>query len=207
MPLAVDVTLYVIRHGQTDWNRDRRLQGQIDIPINALGREQAAHNGRALRHADVPLDTLDFVASPLSRTTETMEILREAAGLPRAGFATDPRLKEIKYGDWEGALLSELKASDPAGYRERNANKYYWRPNNGESYAELSERVDGWLSEVERDAVVVTHGGVTRVLRGLVQPMTQNDVPNQIVPQDRVLVLRHDGHAWLDGQPDEIASA
>ncbi|MEO1719349.1 MAG: histidine phosphatase family protein [Pseudomonadota bacterium] len=201
MPLAQGITLYVIRHGETDWNRAGRLQGQIDIPVNDTGRAQAALNGRALYNAGIPLESLDFVASPLRRTAETMEIVREAAGLPRDGYRTDARLKEIKYGTWEGVLLSELKATDPAAHRARNANKYNWRPENGESYAELSARVDSWLSEVRSDAVVVTHGGVKRVLRALVSTMDEAEIPNQIVPQDRVLVLKSDGFAWLDGQP------
>ncbi|MEO1709166.1 MAG: histidine phosphatase family protein [Pseudomonadota bacterium] len=199
MPLKEGITLHVVRHGQTDWNKLGRLQGQTDIPINDLGRAQAAGQGQRLRGALADdLDGIDFVSSPLLRTAETMEILREAAGLPRDGYRTDARLMEIKYGTWEGAYLSELKAEDPDGYRERNTNKFRWRPTDGESYADLSERIAGWLEDVRDDAVVVTHGGVTRVLRGLVSDVDESLIPNQEVPQDRVLVLRsHDFH-WLE---------
>ncbi|MEL6225865.1 MAG: histidine phosphatase family protein, partial [Pseudomonadota bacterium] len=89
MPLKEGITLYVVRHGQTDWNKLGRLQGQTDIPINDLGRAQAAGQGQRLRGALADdLDGINFVSSPLLRTAETMEILREAAGLPRDGYRT-----------------------------------------------------------------------------------------------------------------------
>ncbi len=92
------VTLYFIRHGQTGWNKDRRIQGQIDSELNDLGRQQAARNGQTLRQLLADLGSHDYVASPLRRTSETMEIVRENAGLPRSGFRTDDLLKEIHFG-------------------------------------------------------------------------------------------------------------
>lgn len=94
--------IYVIRHGQTDWNAERRLQGQKNIPMNATGLEQARQNGIAL--AEILGDTVDefdFVASPLQRTRETMEIMRTAMGLAPLAYRTDPRLVEISFGDWK----------------------------------------------------------------------------------------------------------
>jgi broad specificity phosphatase PhoE len=75
--------LYVIRHGQTDYNREERLQGARDIPLNDMGRSQARSNGQTLAATplELPLDAFDWVSSPLSRTRETMELVRTAAGL------------------------------------------------------------------------------------------------------------------------------
>ena len=70
------VSIYFVRHGQTDWNAEKRLQGQTDIPINARGRAQARRNGRLLAGYLADPAALDYVASPLGRTRETMEILR-----------------------------------------------------------------------------------------------------------------------------------
>ena len=102
--------IYMIRHGQTAWNAEGRLQGQKDIPLNDTGRSQAAGNGHALKGilGDTVSD-FDFVASPLGRTRETMEILRRAMGLPPLAYRTDPRLVEVSFGDWEGHTLAELK--------------------------------------------------------------------------------------------------
>jgi broad specificity phosphatase PhoE len=94
--------VYFVRHGQTDWNAEHRLQGQADIDLNELGRAQAGRNGRKLAELiDQPGD-FDFVASPLSRTRYTMELVRAAMGLPPGGYRTDARLVEVHFGDWQG---------------------------------------------------------------------------------------------------------
>lgn len=199
MPLKEGIKLYFLRHGQTEWNRLKRLQGQIDIPLNDTGRSQAAGNGQLLRSKlGSALDTLSFVSSPLLRTRETMEIAREAAGLTREPYDLEPLLKEINYGHWEGAYLDQLKRDDPEGYEQRRTDKFHWQPVGGESYAQLQERVGQWLSTVTHDLVVVSHGGVSRVLRGLVsRDLSQDDIPNLEVPQDRVMVVTSGGHTWL----------
>lgn len=196
--LKPGVTLYFVRHGETDWNRAQRYQGQQDIPLNATGREQALHNGEKLKAAlGVTAGDLDFVASPLLRTRETMEIVREAMGLPRDGYRQDGRLVEINYGHWEGLLWSELPTIDPAGFAARQADFWGWCPRDGESYAMLSDRIAGWLAEVERTGIVVAHGGVMRVLRGLVESLAPEAIQALPVPQDKVLILEQDDARWL----------
>jgi broad specificity phosphatase PhoE len=98
-------------------------------------------------------------------------------------------LSEINYGQWEGELWNELPAKDPQGFAAREADRWGWRPTGGESYRDLSARVAGWLGEVERDAVVVAHGGVMRVLRGLSMPLQPAEIFLLDVPQDKVLVI------------------
>src|ERR1700759_3292190 len=99
-------TVYFIRHGETDWNREKRLQGQHDIPLNSLGRVQAARSGELLRELAKrdgrAFADYDFVSSPLSRARETMELIRESAGLDTATYRTDARLMEMSFGRWEG---------------------------------------------------------------------------------------------------------
>src|SRR5262245_40847559 len=111
--LKPGVTIYFVRPGETDWNRVGRYQGHRDIPPNATGRAQAARNGRML--AEVLGDgtaSLDYVASPLSRARETMEILRNELAMPALDYRTDDRLREIDYGHWEGRLWHELQHTD-----------------------------------------------------------------------------------------------
>ena len=81
-PEALTHTLYFIRHGETDWNVEARLQGQRDVPLNDFGRVQAEEAGARLRGLVLHYEDLDYVASPLSRTRETMERMREAIGAP-----------------------------------------------------------------------------------------------------------------------------
>ena len=99
------VTLYVVRHGETDWNAALRLQGQTDVPLNDRGRGQAARNGRALREILSAQPDLQFISSPLLRTVETMDIMRRELALPAKAYPTDARLKEIAFGIWEGKTI------------------------------------------------------------------------------------------------------
>ena len=176
--------IYFIRHGQTDWNAQLRLQGQRDIPLNETGRGQAARNGHKLGEIVAQPDRFEFVASPLSRTRETMEIVRREMGLPRDGFRTDPILKEINYGAWEGFTLDELGAKDPDAINTRAADKWNSNVYGGESYAMLSERALKWLQSVDRDSIVVSHGGFSRCLRGFILGLDKNDTVGLDVPQD-----------------------
>lgn len=197
--LKPGVTLYFIRHGETDWNAELRYQGQTDIPLNAKGRGQAARNGRTLgAHLGARRSTIDCVASPLSRASETMRIARAEMGLVPDDFRRDPRLMEQSYGHWEGQLWDELPRTDPEGFAARAADKWGWQPRGGESYAMLSERIAGWLVDIEADAVVASHGAVSRALRGLVLPgIDRHAVPLLEVPQDRVMVLKDGTLEWL----------
>jgi len=192
------VTIYFIRHGQTDWNAAARYQGQRDIPLNELGRAQAKRNGEVLlEHLGNNPGRYAFVASPLGRAQETMRILRTAMGLPPADYTLDERLKEINYGHWEGQLASEIPAIDPAGLALRKSDPFRWRPRDGESYADLMVRTTEWLESIDRDTVVVSHGGVSRTLRGYVIGLDPRNVLHLEVPQDRILLLRRGEMEWL----------
>jgi probable phosphoglycerate mutase len=196
--LKAGVTIYFIRHGETDWNAAQRYQGQTDIPLNEKGRGQAARNGLALReHLGARLVSLDYVASPLKRASETMRIARGELGLDPDGFRRDDRLMEQHYGHWEGQLWSELPRTDPEGFAARERDKWGWQPRGGESYRMLSERIGGWLGEVAEDCVVASHGAVSRVLRGLVVEVRREDIALLEVPQDKVMIVRRGRIDWL----------
>ena len=106
-------------------------------------------------------------------------------------------MAEIHYGHWEGAALHELPTADPNGFAARKADAWNWRPTDGESYRMLSDRVAQWLGEIRRDTVVASHGGVSRVLRGLILQLPFADIPLLEVPQDKVLVLSAGSARWL----------
>lgn len=191
-----DLTLYFVRHGETDWNAARRLQGQTDICLNATGRSQAARNGQVLRTLIEDPSAVSFISSPLARTRETMEIVRDTMGLDRTSFSFEDRLKEIHFGHWEGLTWSELPDRDPVGYQERAADAFNWRPRGGESYFDLTQRAASWLADLQKSAVVVSHGGVSRVLRGYLLGLDPKEIADLSVPQDKVLVLRKGHMEW-----------
>jgi len=181
---------YFVRHGETAWNAERRLQGQLDIPLNELGRRQSAQCGATLhkllaaRHR-TPAD-FNFISSPLSRARETMEIMRGGIGLPRAGYAVDPRLAELSFGRWEGLTYKEVRALDRSVLAVRERDKWNFAPPDGESYAQLLVRVREWHAGVAGDVVVAAHGGVARVLMVLFgvrerEDATQGDVVQGVV--------------------------
>jgi broad specificity phosphatase PhoE len=169
--------LYFVRHGETDWNRERRLQGQHDIPLNDLGRAQASRCGEILRELlrreGRAATDYDYVSSPLSRARETMELLREGIGLDPAAYRTDARLMEMSFGRWEGFTFAELQAREAAALAARERDKWGFVLPGGESYALLQMRVRDWYEGLKRDSVVSAHGGVCRALiahLGLARP-------------------------------------
>jgi broad specificity phosphatase PhoE len=160
--------LYFVRHGETDWNAERRLQGRRDIPLNALGRQQAARCGELLRNllaaGGATPQQFTFTASPLSRARETMEILRAGLGVPPQDYTTDARLVELSFGTWEGLTYKEVRALDSSALATRERDKWNFQPPGGESYAQLLERVRAWHDGLTGDAIIAAHGGVARAL-------------------------------------------
>jgi broad specificity phosphatase PhoE len=160
--------IYYVRHGLTDWNVQRRLQGSLDIPLNAEGCAQAARCGEIMRdllarEGRMPQE-FSYVASPLARARQTMEILRTALGLTENGYALDPRLAEIAFGEWEGMSYAEVIALDPEVVARREADKWGFEPPGGESYAQLTQRLRAWYETIEQDTIVAAHGGTARAL-------------------------------------------
>ena len=121
--------LYYVRHGETDFNREGRLQGRRDTVLNAHGRQQAAECGVLLRNLFArdhmrPQD-FKYVASPLKRARETMEIVRATLGLRPHDYEVDARLIEIAYGEWEGLTLQEIETQSASVLSARERDK--WR--------------------------------------------------------------------------------
>jgi len=170
-------TIYYIRHGQTEWNAGRRLQGQRDIPLNDAGRAEARRSGEILgallaRDGRAPHD-LDYVSSPLVRASGTMEAVRVALGLAPAGYRVEPLLKEMSFGRWEGLAAAEIQATDAALLATREQDKWRFTPPGGENYEQVMARVAAWHGGVTRDTVVTAHGETGRVLLvhlGLAEP-------------------------------------
>lgn len=192
-------TIYFVRHGETDWNAEARLQGQADKDLNQTGRAQASANGHALAALIDEPAAFDFVASPMLRTRHTMERLRAAMGLDVPGYRTDPRLVEINFGDWQGHTFAELEAVDPGCFARRQADKWGFVPPGAgaESYALLAARVRPWLEGVERDTVCVIHGGVMRAVFSLTGAKKPDEAVMIPIPQDKLLRLAAGRLEWL----------
>ncbi len=163
--------IYYMRHGETDWNVERRLQGRQDIPLNARGRAQGAHCGEILRDLFVQRKAdpaaLDYVSSPLQRARATMELARAGLGLPPLDYRVDARLTEICFGEWERFTIAELHERDPQRIAQREHDKWHFVPPGGESYRMVAERMREWHASIMRDTVVAAHGGTARGLMAM----------------------------------------
>jgi probable phosphoglycerate mutase len=148
----------MVRHGETDWNRDNRFQGHADPPLNETGRAQA----RALA---LELSGHDFAAaytSPLKRAGETASILAEVLDLE---FIPDASLKEVDVGSWSGLTRTEVEERFPGGFERWLEYGHGW--DDGETYDELGDRVVSGLVRICQrhdgaDVLAVTHGGPIR---------------------------------------------
>jgi broad specificity phosphatase PhoE len=154
--------LYILRHGQTEWNVARRVQGRRDSPLTALGRLQADLNGRTLARQE-PVEAL--VASPQGRTQTTAELVNAHLSVP---LRFEPALMERDCGDWSGLTLSEIEAAYPDEWQARNLDPYHHRPPAGENLPDMEQRVAATLADLlegpERSLALITHGVMSRVL-------------------------------------------
>jgi probable phosphoglycerate mutase len=190
-------TLYYIRHGETEWNAVGRLQGTQDVPLNDLGRSQAAHVGGVLAglfaRDGCNKFSLPFVASPLGRARATMELVRGTLNQPPHDYTIDDRLREIAYGEWEGSTLAQAQACDPERFARRLADKWNVSAPGGESYAAVQARVSDWYDRLRVDTVAVAHGGTARALMvalGLETPLSAADL---LIEQGAVYVFSDGG--------------
>lgn len=169
--MSLVIPLYMLRHGETAWNTERRMQGLRDSKLTERGRLQAEAMGRALKReledADGPTV---FLRSPLGRACETAEIIGRELGLAPARWRDDPRLVELGYGDWEGLSWTEIQVTHPTALADWRADPHGYCPPGGETHTELRARSAGVLADIIASGVrtvIVGHGVSGAVLRGL----------------------------------------
>lgn len=168
-----------------------RYQGQKDIPLNNTGRLQAKGNGRKLYEKIGKAEGFEFTSSPLSRTRETMEIIRTAMGLVPENYNLDDRLVEISYGDFEGKTKTELKSENRNYFLGRKDDAWHFRPKNGESQADALTRISQWYESLSPTKlyVVTAHGAIGRVLRHYLLDIPKQEAATFSFPQDEVFQL------------------
>lgn len=204
--------LFVIRHGQTDYNAQRRFQGQADIPLNPVGETQARRSGLILgqllrTEENEYIRPLPLISSDLRRTKETTQIvcseLENSESKMRANVLFDSRLREFHCGSFENCTYDEFVLAHPeiaADYMEQyNKDNYATRypGNGGESRLDVMARVGQVLHEVQeqfksRICIWVVHGGVIDVLLELMHIQTHDTRAERIsAGNGDVLVLKH----------------
>ncbi len=180
--------LLLIRHGETDWNREGRYQGQSDVPLNAAGREQAWQLAEALR--GTPLHAI--YSSDLLRARETADALACATGAP---LRLDPRLREVGLGKWEGRLFSDIQRLYPDLLRQRQQDPLHFAPPGGESVIDLMGRL---MSAVRDITDLHPHGHVALVSHGFALAVIRVSLNDHPVERVWDLVPRNAETQWLE---------
>jgi broad specificity phosphatase PhoE len=176
--------IYLVRHGQTEFNASGRIQGAKDSALTPLGVEQGRRLGRLLGQI-APADAR-IIASPLGRTQHTARLIREESRLV-SDIANDARLAEISLGEWDGMLKDDIRERAPefdAGLRRWD---WFFSAPGGDSYEALSERLGGWLEDARAlpgTTIAVSHGVAGRILRGLFLGLPRKEALMLDIPQD-----------------------
>ena len=189
MTLLDSTQFVVIRHGETQWNAEQRLQGHGDSPLTPCGLKQAQQLARRLR--TVTLDTL--ISSDLERARQTATIIAEATGHT---IDTDHRLRERNYGALEGMTLSEIKQHYPEIIHRLTDNDPDCPIPGGESYRQFYRRCAGYFQVLAREhegrtIAVVAHGGVLDVLFRMVTGLAKNAPRCFASPNAGLNMIRH----------------
>jgi broad specificity phosphatase PhoE len=187
--------LYLTLHGETEWNRERRFQGQLDSPLTQHGVEQAHRMGITLRELLGDATGYVVVSSPLGRAQRTAEIICEVLGLESRLIETDARIAEINLGSWAGLTRSEVEARWPRPLDGAGRYDWYFRSPDGETLDDLAARVRDWLADAAgRDRMIaVSHGVTSRILRGLYGGLETSDALALEVSRDVVFRLHDKG--------------
>jgi broad specificity phosphatase PhoE len=182
--------IYLCRHGQTEFNREGRIQGQSESPLTPLGERQAGAMAdllQGLRHHADPPGAWRIVASPLGRARATAGIIGARLRLP---VQLDLRLAEVAVGAWEGRLREDVRREHPEAFA---AHDWFFHGPGGETYDDVLARVGAWLGEQSgedaRRVIVVSHGVAGRLLRGAYAGLAREAVLAQDIPQDAIFRL------------------
>jgi broad specificity phosphatase PhoE len=181
---------YLIRHGETEWNRSGRWQGHADVPLSDEGRTQAAQLARRMRTEGLQLDRI--YASDLARALDTAQPIAEAFDLTIHPL---PALREINVGSWSGMTRDEIQARYPG------ALKTVFHPPDGESREDFIARVSRALMQLaekhpDERLAVVTHGGSIRGMIQFLYMLQGQDHAPPSISNTSITEVRHDEHGW-----------
>lgn len=183
-------SIYFVRHGQTEWNKIRRMQGQWNSNLDEVGRAQAEAHGRLLTQFE--LDAL--YCSPLDRTRQTVQKITDHVALP---VAYDARIKEWDCGDWSGHMYADLPERWPEAWAAWNDDPYRNRPPGGESYPDMFARARPFLEDLQalplNRIAIVSHGLIGRVMIACLLDLNQSETLGIRQPNDVVFRITLEG--------------
>jgi len=180
--------IFLLRHGETVWNRECRLQGHKDSNLTQKGKEQAQNSGYHLQQVIGRPPRL--FCSPLGRCRETAAEIAKIVDFDLDRIEYDGRVKERSFGRWEGQKISDVKLFDADAYRLTTDNRWDVAPPDGESYSMVAKRLECWLTEVQGGSVVlVSHGCAGRILRGIYLGLSAEEIYGLDEPHEAIYKL------------------
>lgn len=184
--------MYLVRHGETEFNIQRRLQGRFDSPLTPKGVAQAQAIGRHLRTLVEPTEGWIIESSPLARTVRTAEIIKAEIGIS-SDVITDHRLREVSMGSWDGLCREEIEERWPGALGPSTRLNWVNSRPDGETLQAAMARLSDWLESVadERNRIVVSHGISGSLIRGIYANLPQQEMLRLPVPQDSFFELRN----------------
>jgi len=194
--------ILLLRHGETFWNREARIQGHSESALTPLGERQAAAMADLVGDL-VRREPADWrlVSSPIGRARQTADQVARATGLP---VEIDPLLAEIACGEWEGKLRADIAHHHPEAFASR---EWFFGAPGGETFEDVTARAKAWLAslpaEPERRVIAVSHGVWGRLLRGVYAGLPRQATLDQDVPQDATFRLQNGQIDRLDCEPVE----
>lgn len=172
--------IYLLRHGETEWNTEGRFQGHLDSQLTSKGIMQAKAAARRLVPVARTINAM--FSSPLGRAQQTTDILRSRASYPPVQF--DDRLQEVSVGSWDGLTHIDIDAQWPGLFDGTSPFDWFFRSPDGEPYDVAAERVLAWLSGLDGTIIAVSHGLLSRIIRGIYLGLPQEQALQLPVPQD-----------------------
>jgi len=162
-------TIILVRHGQTEWNVEGRYQGRLNSNLTEKGKEQAKGNASKIAKVLELNEPFKIFSSPLGRAKESCHIICDELGIDKKEIIFDERISEFNYGIFEGQTKDECREKYPEVLEEREANKWSYQIEDGDSYILVTKRLKSWLESVadEKVVVMVAHEMVNRALRGI----------------------------------------
>jgi probable phosphoglycerate mutase len=162
-------TIILVRHGQTKWNVEGRYQGRLNSDLTEKGKEQAKSNASKIAKVVNLNEPFKIFSSPLGRAKESCHIICDELGIDKNKVIFDERILEFNYGIFEGKTRDECKEKYSQVLADREANKWSYQIENGESYMLVTKRLKLWLESVsdEKVVIMVAHEMVNRALRGI----------------------------------------
>ncbi len=186
--------IYLLRHGQTVWNAEGRYQGQLDSPLTQTGEAQAQANGEKLLKYLKDREDFAFYSSPLGRASSTAKIIANILGYPQDKILFDKRIQEINYGIFEGKTKHYCQTELKEQFDAREANKWSYTLEGGESYETVSIRLKEWLATLEsnKPIVIVAHEMINRTLRGIYLGLESEVMLKLRQPNDVLILLEQE---------------